>query len=695
MKTSQLALGSFLLLAPGLAYGQGANACASATPISGQGVWSVNTLSATTDGPTTGGCANGNAFNDVWFEWTATTTESMSVHLCNGTNFDSVIAIYDPGCPVGAALSCGDDYCGLQSRTFLSAVSGQSYLVRVGGWGAGTSGTGNLTIEPGSPPPECANPSTGADVVIGSLNGITDWGSVGSISAYSIGTTSCNFGDTNLNWISSSANHPVIGQNIYRFENGRFEQLGQSWLKHGFLALAEELCCNCTNPGSGSLLGVGCSDPYGSGLNGDQSGLGPKSQVNAFLGTYAYPFFAQGATGNAIYKRCQVVTDELSPSLHPTASYYGEGQYVAPDDAAAGNGFNNAAWVDINVGTFSGGSWNLSLSGETHTKDPAIRAWQEEDPSVTLTDAFVPGEGLFIVGSNAIDNNDGTWSYEYAVFNLNSDLSCGSFTVPLAPVTVVTDIGFHDVDSHSGEPYDNTDWPGASTPTDVSWETVPYATNPNANALRWGTLYNFRFVADASPTNGQVELGLFKPGGPASILVDAQVPSSGSDGEAVFEILCDPANDHFQGNYVKLDTSSFGTGIGSGVHIEATDGPISEFGFLLGSAGGAGFNPIYSGILCLQLPTGRYNGNIANNQGVPAMDSLGQFDATGLFQSITGNATSTGGSGFDLPLELPFTPMGQTISPGETWYFQLWYRDQIVMPGDSANFSNLLQVTFP
>ena len=31
---------------------------------------------------------------------------------------------------------------------------------------------------------------------------------------------------------------------------------------------------SCQHPGSGSLLGVGCSDPYGSGLNGDQDGAG-------------------------------------------------------------------------------------------------------------------------------------------------------------------------------------------------------------------------------------------------------------------------------------------------------------------------------------------------------------------------------------------------------------------------------------
>ena len=33
----------------------------------------------------------------------------------------------------------------------------------------------------------------------------------------------------------------------------------------------------------------------------------------------------------------------------------------------------------------------------------------------------------------------------------------------------------------------------------ITWATTAYAVNSNANALRWGTLYNFRFDADAPP----------------------------------------------------------------------------------------------------------------------------------------------------------------------------------------------------
>jgi hypothetical protein len=160
------------------------------------------------------------------------------------------------------------------------------------------------------------------------------------------------------------------------------------------------------------------------------------------------------------------------------------------------------------------------------------------------------------------------------------------------------------------------------------------------------------------------------------------------------EISCDPAQDHYLGNYVKLDGSSFGSGVGSGLHIDAVDGPADEFAFVLISPDGSANINVFNGVLCLGNPQGRYNPNSATNQGLSVLNSLAQFDAAGVMQSITGNATSTGGSGFDIPTELPYAPAGQVINSGDTYYFQVWYRDVITVPGDSANFSNVLKATF-
>ena len=164
------------------------------------------------------------------------------------------------------------------------------------------------------------------------------------------------------------------------------------------------------------------------------------------------------------------------------------------------------------------------------------------------------------------------------------------------------------------------------------------------------------------------------------------------DIETSIEVGCDPASSHYQGPYAKMGASYFGSGIGSGLHLEVTDGPVGEFGFLLVSATANGAQPLSNGTLCLDLPLGRYNSQVAGHQNRPALNSLGMFDASGRLQLLSG--TPSASTGFDVPSELPFTPPGQGIVPGSTWVFQAWFRDQNVVPGDASNLSNTLEVTF-
>ncbi|MEX1025403.1 MAG: hypothetical protein WD226_10030 [Planctomycetota bacterium] len=509
-------------LLAGAASAQGAT-CATAAPIAGTGAFNFSTLGATNDGPS----ACGNIGADVWYSWTAPTADTYVFSTCSAASYDTVLVAYT-ACG-GGQLACNDDSgcTAFRSTIQFPTQAGNTYLIRIGGYQNAT-GTGTLEISAGGSTGGCGSPATGPDVIVGDLTGPSNYSGVGGIGAYSIGTTSCNVGTAELLWQASNPNHPVIGQNIYRHEGNRFELLGISYLKHGFTALQQNLCCPCNSSGTGSRLGVGCSDPYGSGLNGSQSGLGPRWQVNAHTGAFAYPYSQQSQTGNSIFKRIQVKNTDLDPSLHPTATIVGEGQYIAPDDAAAGNGNNNVAWRQMNVGGFSSGRWDLSFSGITHREDPAIRAWAVFDPSVQLTDVQVPNEGLFIVGNKATDNGDGTWNYEYAVYNMNSHASGGSFSVPVPPGVTVTNIGFHDVDYHSGEPFSGTDWTGVRGANDVSWATQTFAANSNANAIRWGTLYNFRFDADAAPNAVNATLGMFRPHTPSSVSVAVRGPECGS-----------------------------------------------------------------------------------------------------------------------------------------------------------------------
>lgn len=366
--------------------------------------------------------------------------------------------------------------------------------------------------------------------------------------AFAIGTTSCNVGDTTLSWVASTNQHPVIGQTAYRYKTvngtGRFEMIGISWLKHGFTALNETLCGPCSNPdNTGSTLDPTCSDPYVASLNGSQSGLGPRFQVNAYTGFYPYPVTGVPAippTGDpqrGVFRRLNIHQDDLAPALNPGALYFGEGHYVTPDDAAAGNGNNNASYRRMYVTALSPSGYNLSFQSSgsgnaTVRRVSGIFAWRGVDPLVQIANVDVPGEGRFEVAYRAQLGTDGLYHYEYMVRNHNSDRSAGSVTLRhnggASGCMTISGNGFRDVYYHSGEPYDQTDWGFALAGTDqkdISWSTTPHSTNPNANALRWSTAYTFRVSSPNPPEMGTMAIGLFKPGTPGEITTPVLVPS--------------------------------------------------------------------------------------------------------------------------------------------------------------------------
>ena len=373
----------------------------------------------------------------------------------------------------------------------------------------------------------------GPDVIVGAIMDVAKYGSNtvnGTvIMAYAFGTTSCNVGSQELDWYGGTSNHPVIPQNAYRIKNGRIEQIGIGWMKHGFCALQETLCAACIPAGTGcpSLLGVGCSDPYVASLNGSQGDLGPRYEVNPSTGAFPatgstlWPSIPAGQS--TIGRRVQIKADDLNPALNAGAIYLAEGQYVHPQDAAFGNDNNNSSYRQFQVFSLSGGAYNISLTGSTFTQRPAIYHWPMVSPTAVVNPANAP-DGRYLVGSDATQNPDGTWHYEYAVFNMNSDAAAASLSIDVPLSATVTNAGFKDVAYHSGEPYNSIDWGVAVSPGRVKWTcTETFAQNPNANALRWATLYNFWFDANFAPTNGPVALGLFKTG--VAIAGSAKVPA--------------------------------------------------------------------------------------------------------------------------------------------------------------------------
>jgi hypothetical protein len=324
----------------------------------------------------------------------------------------------------------------------------------------------------------------------------------------------------------------------------RFEQIGQSWMKHTFLALEESVCNTCNTGGcqTGTHLCPGCSDPYVSSLNGNQSSIGSRAWINPFTGSF--PSNANDHSGHnhdGVSHRILVETSDVMPSANPNATYFGEAAYLSPHEytwcqshPGQCNMFNNFSYRQFSV---SGGPsfFNFSAVGSTVRMEPAIQAWVGTGATVSQVEPDPGNDGIWFMGYKVTNPSTGVWHYEYALFNMNLDRAIQSFSVPIGAGVNVSNIGFHAPPQHPGWAHDgtvgdagysSTPWDVTSAPDSITWNTETFAQNQNANAIRWGTLYNFRFDADQPPQPANATVGFFKTGSP--IMVAIQGPAAGT-----------------------------------------------------------------------------------------------------------------------------------------------------------------------
>jgi len=122
------------------------------------------TLGTTTDGPlhTDSPCPSNtepeidSIYNDVWYLYTASFSGNALFSTCGTADFDTKIAVYNPGsnCPPADEdlLSCNEDgaNCGAStSEMIFATVAGESYLLRIGGYGEmppGLEGQGTFSV---------------------------------------------------------------------------------------------------------------------------------------------------------------------------------------------------------------------------------------------------------------------------------------------------------------------------------------------------------------------------------------------------------------------------------------------------------------------------------------------------------------------------------------------------------------------
>lgn len=364
--------------------------------------------------------------------------------------------------------------------------------------------------------------SNGPDVIVGAVDNLVEWdrtndGNVG----LSASTDSCNVGNKKISWSAlPSKEHPVIALNLYKKSNGRLIQVAQSWVKHGYFAVNANSCPNfngvnfsCSNPVGGATLNPGCSDLYGAFLNADPVNLGPRSKINpssgAFDGNDARDL--SGYPNSTALERIMYMSADVLDS-YANGKFYLESIYISADDAASGNAQNNVSFREFTPQLTSSGGWRFVNQSPMKLGVPAVSEWQGD--LATMQQVVLNEEGGFTssvyVGSKVIENSPGKFRYEYIVYNLNSDAAVHSIELPIGVDAISAGTnGFYAPKSH-GEIWSNDPWAFAANGTTAGWGTQDSEVNPKANAIRWGTAYNFWFESNQAPIQGTLSLRRFK-----------------------------------------------------------------------------------------------------------------------------------------------------------------------------------------
>ncbi len=369
------------------------------------------------------------------------------------------------------------------------------------------------------------------DVEISECFGGREWGRDGAwptgYAGFAISTQSHNVGTVPVEWFTPGNigdpldnRHPFIGQNMYRLRDGRLEQIGQAFIKHGFFS--ENAMCD-PQP-DGQHLGVGCFDTYDTVSNQIHQYLGPRSEINPLTGAWepcgshfdtgeiGYPASepgdcvrTHGSPGHAGTDHRLGVYDQDIINADSNSDLIIEGFYVvAGDDNITNNYRHQFVQLDWSPGV---NRWEFTDSG-VQVQTPAIAQWADE-----LDTAQPTSEGEVMVGLRCVDFGNGFYRYEYNVYNQTLHRELDSFSVPLGDGVTPLLFGFHANPEDEEVQYAMTDWVPTITADQITWNApAPGAGEDFPNTLRYGTMYTFWFTTDEAPSTSMVALSQYKPG---------------------------------------------------------------------------------------------------------------------------------------------------------------------------------------
>ncbi len=277
---------------------------------------------------------------------------------------------------------------------------------------------------------------------------------------------------------------------------------------------------------------------------------------------------------------------------------------------------------------------------------------------------------------------------------MNADRDVGTFSVPVPSGVTLTNIGFHDVTYHDGDGsgsinFSAADWTAVQGASDVTWSTETQAQNDRANAIRWGTMYSFRFDADAAPVTGSISMGLWRIGVPAAIVGSGDVPGGGGPvtsfcfGSGAFSACpCGNAGAPFHGCENSISTG--------GAQLSSTGTPsLSNDTLVLTSAGER------ATALSIFLQGDVEISPVNFGDGLRCAD--GNLKRLYVKSAVAGSVTAP--ALLDLSVSAQSAALGDVIPAFGTRILQVYYRDPDAAfcpdpPGSTFNSSNALRVVW-
>ncbi len=321
------------------------NWCSGAITLSNPGSATMSTVDAISGAGPIPSCGDGVAAGGVWYKVTPTTTGPLTV-TTDGSDYDTVLAVYSGSCGALTEVGCNDDDASdsLCSTVTFTGSAGTTYYLLVGGcFGA----SGNLQISVGSPP---ANGQCSGAIRLsnpGSATMNTD-GATGDGGLY----PDCSYGVNGAVWytVTPTSTGPIT----VTTDGSDYDTV---------LAVYSGSC--------GTLTEVGCNDDDASGT------LCSTVTFTGSAGTTYYLLVGGcfGASGNLLISASGGTTCAFS--IDPTTAAFGaaggsDGVSVTASNDCAWTATSNVGWITITSGGSGSGDGTVQFSVAANTSANAL-----------------------------------------------------------------------------------------------------------------------------------------------------------------------------------------------------------------------------------------------------------------------------------------------------------------------------------